>query len=179
MLDNSISIGYDGFEKSKNFITNVAEYFNQDSTRVGVIEFNSESKIVVPFSLNRKTDELKLAVNGIKYQSGAGHSILKAFQTASSHFSIQELQGGKFVVLITSSEHSDIAQHSAAAISKSAMESRGIRFMVVAAGDKVNQDKLIDYSSGTQYVYKAEDFDDIIGFITKIRNSVCRLARFA
>ena len=179
MLDNSRYIGLDGFEKSKNFITNVAEHFSQDTTHVGVIEFNNEAKMIVPMALNRRSSELKSIVDGIKYQSGTGHSITKAFQTASSYFSSQQLQGGKFVILITSSEHRDIAQHSAATISKYAMENRGIRFIVVGAGDNVSQNRLIEYSSGKNFVYKAEDFDDIIGFIIRIRNSICRLARYA
>ena len=171
-------MGYDGFEKSKNFITNVAEYFNQDTTRVGVIEFNSEARTIASLTENRDAAKIKSIVSGIEYKTGAGHSIIKAYEAALTQLNSQQLQGGKFVILITASEHGDNAKHSAAAISKSAMEGQGIRFIVVGAGDKVNRDRLIEYSSGSNYVYKAEDFDDLVGFITRIRDSICRRARF-
>lgn len=178
LLDTSNNIGYDGFEKSKNFITNVAEYFNPEVTRVGLIEFGGEAKLVVPFALNRKLEQLRSMINGMKYQSSKDHSIFSAYQKASVYLNSQQLQGAKFIILITASEHGNAAMHNAAIVSKLALESQGVRFFVVGAGEKVSQKKLVEYSSDSSYAYEAEHFDDIIGFVTKIRNSICRLAQY-
>ena len=176
LLDNSKNIGNDGFEKSKNFIVNVAEYFNPGTSRVGLIEFSGAAKVTVPFQQSRKIEETKSVINGIKYQSGEGHSISEAYQTASSYFNSQRIQGGKFVILITAAEHSGVRDDTATVIKKLAMEEQGVKLFVVGVGDKVTQKNLAQYSSGNTNSYVAEDFDDIIGFITKIRGTICKLA---
>ena len=174
LLDNSESVGFDGFEKSKNFIVNVAEYFNPETTQVGIIEFAGESKLALPFAINRKAEQLKAMVNKISYKSGKEHSILRVYQQALSYFKTQVGEGRKVVLLITATEHTDITRHSAATILKSNLEADGAQVLVVGAGDNVSQDKLVEYSSGSRYTYKADNFDDIIGFVTKIRDAICK-----
>lgn len=177
MLDNSASIGSDGFEKSKNFITNIAEYFNPETTRVGLIDFSNVGIVRIPFALNRKSSELKALVKEIKYGRGKEHSIAKAYQRASSYFSERRMTGKTFLILVTAAQHTDVAKHSTAFIGKLALQQQGVRLYVIGAGNKVSESKLGDYSSGSMFTFKADDFDDVIGFVTKLRKNICSLAR--
>ena len=176
-MDNSENIGSDGFEKSKNFITNIAEYFKPETTRVGLIDFSNVGIVRIPFALNRKSSELKSLINKIKYGRGKEHSIAKAYQRASSYFKEQRMEGKKFLILVTAAQHNDIARHNTAFIGKLVLQQQGVRLFVVGAGNKVSERKLVDYSSGSTFTFRADDFDEVIGFVTKIRKDICSLAR--
>ena len=179
LLDNSKNIGYDGFEKSKNFITAIAGYFSPESTSIGLMEFSGSAKATIPFQANRQIEELKSLVNNIKFENGQGHSILNAYDNVATYFPEKPLQGGKIVVLVTAAEETDSTKHLSAVLKRLAYERIGVKFFVVAADDKVTSKRLTDYSSGGTYMYQSEHFDDIIGSVTKIRNTICRLARFS
>ena len=72
ILDSSGSVGDWNFDKVKNFVRNVIDFFNigPDGTHVGIVTYSSSSEL--EFNLDKYTTKsaLKTAVSNIPYRGG-------------------------------------------------------------------------------------------------------------
>ncbi len=179
-IDTSMSIGSDGFAKSKDFIKKIAEYFNLETTDIAIMDFAATSKLQIPFKTNRKESELKSLIKEISYKAARGHSINNAFQRARDYFNAhgENRRTAQFLIIITAAQPYQVMERTTAAFWPQTLETLGVKTFIVGAGSKVTQKELMRYSSGEKFVFKSNDFDDIIGSVGKIRKSICSLARF-
>ena len=178
LLDNSVNIGSDGFAKSKDFIKSIGEYFDAQSANVAVLDFATKSQVKVAFESKRTVNALKTKINVITYEGRSGHSIHSAFEGARDYLASNGINkpGGKFVILITAAQPTTTTERTLAAFWPNIFNGSRVKAFVVGAGSKVQKSELRKYASAARYVYVADDFDDIVGFVTSIRTAVCSIA---
>lgn len=174
VLDSSSYVGHEGFEKMKEFVKAGVEYFSPDTTKTAIIEFVDKATVKLSFNRAISTDALTAEIDALPFQGQKSPKISEGLESAYSQL-IRVNAGRKFVVLITAAQSNDPAEQKAITVAKERLERNGVHIIVVGIGNTINKESLETLSSPDSF-YEADDFDNFIGLIQPIRESLCEKA---
>ena len=86
VLDTSSGVGQENFNKMLQFVKEIIKVFDVNNllTRVSVITYDSDARLVIRFSDYNEIDRLNSAIDAIRYVNGRQTRIDKALLLAGS-----------------------------------------------------------------------------------------------
>ena len=175
MVDSSSFVGTDGFDKSREFIKAVAQYFDFKATKFSLIDFAGDAKTLIAFNNPSKSmDELKALIDDIQYRGGKSHKLSSGLDLAMNSFNgIGKMK--KRLVLITASQPTDDQnqEQSLVNVLKAQMESSGVDISVVGVGSGVTKDQITKLATRSIQAFTPPSYDDIFGAVVDLRKNIC------
>ena len=179
MLDQSGSVGRDNHDIAKEFIINVADFFEigLDKTRIGLVTYSTNSRI--KFDLDRYTtkNELEDAINRVEFPGGRTATNL-ALENARVLLDPNEGHGArpsqdgipKIAILITDGKSNQGGVTGPANDLKAA----GVQVYTVGIGN-IELPELLAISSDPDedFVFLLDSFQDTVGFVTTLSVVTC------
>ena len=110
----------------------------------------------------------------MSYRGESGHKISKGLELAFTQFNNIQT-ASKFVVLITASESNDPTEKNVLSNFKTRLEASGTKIVVLAVGNDVTLPTMNGIASHGN-LYLVDSFNDIIGIVGKLRESICKQA---
>lgn len=178
MVDSSSAVGASGFLKIKEFIKTITPYFNAGQAQHAFVDFTDTAKTSIP--LSRRNDvtlsrDFSTALDEIKFRGGDAISrISEGLGRANIELRNADVSSSKYVVLITSSDPRD-DEMSTLLFVKDEIQANGAKLLVVGVGDAVDENTLKQISTDGQ-IYRPENFDDLVGSVQSLRETVCKKA---
>lgn len=146
IVDSSGSLSETGFKSLKDLAKYLGREYaptqEDNSTRVGLISFSGEAKIVAP--LTDDVDELEKAAEKLEWQRGAT-DLAKGLGAAKAAFLHRgRVDAGSTVVVLTDGRLADLYQSSVAA---EELKDSGVRVVIVPVRQKLDPAPLVELVS--------------------------------
>ena len=173
LIDGSDSIEREDFDLIKSWIIRTVNDFkpwkNDKSLFLSVVQFSRESVIEVQGIINSGPDEVRSLVEGIK-QKRSGTKAYSGLNFVNRNV-YPKMRSNSYKILITMTDGKANEDRNIAAI-KQAHNNYNM-MMAVGVSEKVDQDKLLDFSSNETLIFKIENFGALGGIISRIVEKIC------
>ncbi|XP_067901672.1 collagen alpha-1(XII) chain-like isoform X2 [Heterodontus francisci] len=174
LVDGSWSVGRANFRRIREFIYSLVSAFEigDDKTRVGIVQYSSDTR--TEFDLNRYNQKLELlnAVTNLPYKGGntmTGDAINYLVQNTFSEAAGARKSYPKIAVIITDGKSQDPVTESAEALRNIGVEV----FTLGIKGADLEELQLISSSPLNKHVFTVADFDKIQDVQNEIISLVC------
>jgi len=176
LVDSSGSVTQSHFEKMLSFIAYLARLIgmHNEKTRIGIITFNSKSKIHIQLNEHKSSYTLSKAIMAISYEPGQTN-MAEAIQRMRNEM-FTRMNGDRpgianIAVLITdgySSVDPDRTENEALQA-----QARGVLFFSIGIGLEDHDE--LEYIAGDESrVFATTDFDSLMHITLQIRDAICK-----
>jgi hypothetical protein len=175
ILDGSETLGKDGFEEVKKFVTNTIDSYtiSRKGTHIGIVEVSENARVVIPFDKTFDAEELKRLVNETEPSNKKARNVDIAFELAKKKLFSEK--GGsrsgvpRVVIFVTSGKSTGRTPM------KNAVEpfrNDGVRVYVIAVGNQTDPKEDIDTASDKDGVVQTDEPKDLPGMSSKIVDKI-------
>uniref|UniRef100_A0A672IRA9 Collagen alpha-1(XII) chain n=1 Tax=Salarias fasciatus TaxID=181472 RepID=A0A672IRA9_SALFA len=174
LVDGSWSVGRENFKHIRSFISALAGAFDigEDKTRVGVVQYSTDTRTEFPLTRYTRRGDLLQAINSLPYKGGntmTGDAIDYLIQNIFTEAAGSRKAFPKVAMIITDGKSQDpVEEH--------ARKLRNIGVEIFVLGIKgADEDELREMASmpHNKHVYNVPNFDQIQEVQRKIINEVC------
>jgi hypothetical protein len=175
ILDGSETLGKDGFEEVKKFVTNTIDSYtiSRKGTHIGIVEVSENARVVIPFDKTFDAEELKRLVNETEPSNKKARNVDIAFELAKKKLFSEK--GGsrsgvpRVVIFVTSGKSTGRTPM------KNVVEpfrNDGVRVYVIAVGNQTDPKEDIDTASDKDGVVQTDEPKDLPGMSSKIVDKI-------
>ncbi|XP_076017716.1 collagen alpha-1(XII) chain isoform X2 [Genypterus blacodes] len=174
LVDGSWSVGRENFKHIRSFIAALAGAFDigEDKTRVGVVQYSSDTRTEFPLTRYAKRGELLQAINSLPYKGGntmTGDAIEYLLKNIFTEAAGSRKGFPKVAMIITDGKSQDPVEEHAKRL-------RNIGVEIFVLGIKgADEDELKEMASlpHNKHMYNVPNFDSIQEVQKQIINEVC------
>lgn len=174
ILDSSGSVGYDNFQKTKEFFKTMVDGFEIGSNNVRMASVAFSTSVHYTFSLgsHNSADSLKQRISQIPYDNGYTYTNLALKYARQTSFWDARSGVPKIAVVITdgkSNSRSDTLEEARK------LRSNGVIIFSVGVGDGVDLSELQGMASKNSYVFDVSSFDALHLIRDKLTKTACKV----
>ncbi|KAL3865980.1 hypothetical protein ACJMK2_043322 [Sinanodonta woodiana] len=176
LIDSSGSVGFENFEKMKQFVQQVVEFFDVGTsyTNVGLIVFNDRPKIEFQLNKYQTKSELIAAINQLVYSQGGTNTATALETLRTDGFAYDRPNAPNIAIVVTDglSKNPDATK-----IQAILLKEHGITVFAIGVGNHTNRQELDTIASSpnprTKYVFEVGDFDTLKTLDAIVAHSTC------
>ena len=175
LLDGSKSLDDEGFKELKKFVKKTIDSYDvsPQGTHIAVVEFSDQATVKIPLTESFEPEVIKDLVDKISPSNGDKRNVDLALDVAKTE--VLSPQGGarpdvpRAVVLVTAGKSTGrIAAEDAA----EPLKKDGVKIYVVAIGDSVDPDELINVAGNESDIHQVNTPEETSTVVKKIVDSV-------
>lgn len=179
ILDTSGSVGSRKFEGIKTFVKKMIDKLNvgEDFSNIAVVSYSDFPKLEFDLTSHQNRDDLKLAVDKIKYRSGSSNTATALKMVSNNIFSMaggEDTRLRNIAVLITDGNSNDFAATIEAA---KELKLRGVGVLVLTVGnvDWINFNEIYEIASDPDAlnVFRITNLEDTNGVARRLKTALC------
>ncbi|CAD5119952.1 DgyrCDS8533 [Dimorphilus gyrociliatus] len=179
ILDTSGSVGPQKFDSMKGFVKTMIDKLNvaEDYSNVAVVTYSDNPKLEFDLTSHQTRDDLKNALDKVKYRSGSSNTASALRLVSNRIFSMaggEDTRLRNIAVLITDGNSNDLAETIEAA---KELKLRGVGILVLTVGnvDWINFHEIYEIASDpdTLNVFRITDLNNINGVARRLKTALC------
>ena len=168
-LDGSESLAKKGFDKLKDLVKDMIKNYNisQPETHVGLMEFSSKTKVILPLNKTFDSDVIRNEVDRIVPSGGKGTVTDDVLRKAADEvFAVKSggRPGASKVLIIVTDGKSSGEEPPKRAVKP--VKKKGVRVYVVNIGEDTDKDELNDIAPTDKNIYPVKTPDEIKDKVT-------------
>ncbi|KAK0040460.1 collagen alpha-1(XII) chain, partial [Biomphalaria pfeifferi] len=176
VVDASSSIGRTNYNKVLSTMANIAGSFNlgPDKVRFSCVVFSDRASLWFKLSDYNTIQDVQKAILKIPYYGGVTYTD-KALSLISTNNLFGSAAGGRanapdIVILCTDGQSTNPIKTRTSA---NRLKDQGVKLFSIGITNNVNEAELRGVSSGPEYVFRANNFDDLADKLALIVNRTC------
>lgn len=172
-MDESGSVGTNGFTQMKTFVKDVIVGLNSPIFRFGVLTYSSNVTKIFGFSQFTRLSDILAAIDSIRYSSGGSTYTGKGLEYArTSIFNTKREDAANIVILFTDGQSTDSSATEREAALLRRQEVR-IFSIGVGSGPNVEELSLIASSPSSEHVFQVSSFSALSEILRSVQNRTC------
>merc|ERR1719397_242426 len=170
VVDGSGSIQQNGFDLSRQFVSEVLDRFTVSSsdTRIGIVQFSSSAQAEVTFSGGESAAFVHNALDSMNWMNGGTQTSNGILYTKDNLFINARPDAAKVMIVLTDGASGDNSQ-----VGANLARAEGITMMSVGVGSGIQFNELQSIADKPEYVFTMNSFDELVAAVGSFSWEVC------
>merc|ERR1719361_1743923 len=170
VVDGSGSIQQNGFDLSREFVSEVLDRFTVSSsdTRIGIVQFSSSAQTEVTFSEGESAAFVHNALDSMNWMNSGTQTSNGIQHTKDNLFINARPDATKVMIVLTDGASGDNSQ-----VGANLARAEGITMMSVGVGSGIQFNELQSIADKPEYVFTMNSFDELVAAVGSFSWEVC------
>merc|ERR1719419_1281879 len=170
VVDGSGSIQQNGFDLSREFVSEVLDRFTVSSsdTRIGIVQFSSSAQTEVTFSEGESAAFVHNALDSMNWMNSGTQTSNGIQHTKDNLFINARPDATKVMIVLTDGASGDNSQ-----VGANLARAEGITMMSVGVGSGIQLSELQSIADKPEYVFTMNNFDELVAAVGSFSWEVC------